>query len=343
MHKLTLSRDESGDIQQLLGHLAERHRSVEDPELLDRAGVYLQDLPVRLRGFLEEFRLAEPSAVCLISGYPVRDGGIGPTPEHWKIRQGVSPTLHEELFFMLCARGLGDVFGWSTQQDGRIMHDVLPIKGHEQEQLGSGSEQLLWWHTEDAFHPFKGDYVALMCLRNPDLVGTTICAVEDIDWAELDVDVLFEPHYYIRPDESHLPKNRLDRPPADAETERLLSAAYQRITEMNANPAPVPILRGDRRTPYMCLDPYFMDTDRMEPEPRKAFEALTAAIDASLHTVALAPGDCVFVDNFKAVHGRLPFKARFDGTDRWLKRLNITRNLRGSREARLASHARVIF
>jgi hypothetical protein len=23
------------------------------------------------------------------------------------------------------------------------------------------------------------------------------------------------------------------------------------------------------------------------------------------------------------VHGRVPFKARFDGTDRWLKRINV--------------------
>lgn len=343
MHKLRLSENESADIRELLAELGARHRSVEDPELLDRAGVYLQDMPARVRLFLEEFRLAEPSAVCLISGYPVRTDVIGPTPAHWNVRRDVSPALHEEIFFLLCARGLGDVFAWSTQQDGRIMHDVLPVKGHEQEQLGSGSEQLLWWHTEDAFHPFKGDYVALMCLRNPDLVGTTVCGVEDIDWTELDVDILFEPHYYIRPDESHLPKNRLNRAPADPETERLLEAAYRRISEMNENPEPVPILRGDRRMPYMCLDPYFMDTDRMEPEPRKAFEALTAAIDANLHTVALTPGDCVFVDNLKAVHGRLPFRARFDGTDRWLKRLNITRNLRTSREARLSSSGRVIF
>lgn len=59
--------------------------------------------------------------------------------------------------------------------------------------------------------------------------------------------------------------------------------------------------------------------------------------------VGLAPGDCVFIDNFRAVHGRKSFRARYDGTDRWLKRLNITRNLRGSRAWRPAADNRVIY
>jgi L-asparagine oxygenase len=343
MHKLTLAPDEIVSIERLVGDLAGRYRSIEDPELLDRAVLHRQELPERVRLFLEEFRRSEPSALCLISGYPIDFQRVGPTPAHWNVQEPISATLPEEIFFMLCASGLGDVFGWSTQQDGRIMHDVLPIKGHEQEQLGSGSEQLLWWHTEDAFHPFKGDYVALMCLRNPDRVGTTVCTVDDLDWDKLDVDILFEPRFFIRPDESHLPKNRVDGQPADPETERLLEASYRRITEMNERPTPVPILRGDRRNPYTCLDPYFMDSERMDPAANRALQSLIEAIDAGIHTVELEPGDCVFVDNLKAVHGRLPFKARFDGNDRWLKRLNVTRNLRVSREARLTSDSRVIF
>jgi hypothetical protein len=39
------------------------------------------------------------------------------------------------------------------------------------------------------------------------------------------------------------------------------------------------------------------------------------------------------------VHGRKPFKARHDGTDRWLKRLDVTLDLRKSRAARPPGHA----
>jgi enduracididine beta-hydroxylase len=51
----------------------------------------------------------------------------------------------------------------------------------------------------------------------------------------------------------------------------------------------------------------------------------------------------LFVDNFRAVHGRNPFKANFDGRDRWLKRLNIASDLRKSRDSRVSSYNRVIY
>jgi hypothetical protein len=66
-----------------------------------------------------------------------------------------------QILFILYGSLLGDVFGWATQQDGHIVHDVFPIKGNEQAQLGTGSEQTLWWHTEDAFFPYRADYIGL--------------------------------------------------------------------------------------------------------------------------------------------------------------------------------------
>jgi alpha-ketoglutarate-dependent taurine dioxygenase len=39
--------------------------------------------------------------------------------------------------------------------------------------------------------------------------------------------------------------------------------------------------------------------------------------------VHLEPGDCIVVDNRKALHGRSPFHADFDGQDRWLQRVHI--------------------
>ncbi|MFF7338401.1 guanitoxin biosynthesis L-enduracididine beta-hydroxylase GntD [Streptomyces sp. NPDC008163] len=345
MHKLTLLGSEYRVIEPLLDRLATRYLSIEDPRLIREAPLLAHELPLRIKEFMRDYVLDEPSGICLISGYPIDDAKLGRTPEHWRDKAFLSPTptLREEIFFLLCASLLGDVFAWSTQQDGTIMHDVLPIKGHEQEQLGSGSEQTLWWHTEDAFHPFKGDYVSLMCLRNPDGVATTVAAAERIAWDELDLDTLFSPLYTIRPDESHLPKNRAAQDETDPARARLLDAAYDRITAMTRSPERVPVLHGDRTAPYMCLDPYFMKSDDLEPTARKAFDGLVAAIETSLEALVLEPGDCCFIDNLRAVHGRDPFKARFDGKDRWLKRLNITRNLRGSRAARVSSADRVIF
>ncbi|TBO54789.1 oxygenase, partial [Streptomyces kasugaensis] len=39
--------------------------------------------------------------------------------------------------------------------------------------------------------------------------------------------------------------------------------------------------------------------------------------------VSLRPGEVLIVDNDLVVHGRVPFRARYDGTDRWLKRASV--------------------
>jgi enduracididine beta-hydroxylase len=59
--------------------------------------------------------------------------------------------------------------------------------------------------------------------------------------------------------------------------------------------------------------------------------------------LVLEPGDYVFIDNYRTVHGRKPFKARYDGNDRWLKRTNITKDLRKSRAARISCTDRLIY
>jgi hypothetical protein len=79
------------------------------------------------------------------------------------------------------------------------------------------------------------------------------------------------------------------------------------------------------------------------PEAGAAFDTLKTLIDGVLEDRVLQPGDFCFIDNFQAVHGRKPFKARYDGSDRWMKRINVVRDLRKSREARLSAISRVIY
>ena len=70
---------------------------------------------------------------------------------------------------------------------------------------------------------------------------------------------------------------------------------------------------------------------------------LVQALDARLADLVIQPGEICFVDNRKAVHGRRAFKARYDGRDRWFKRMSITRDLRKSRESRTDAASRVIL
>jgi Fe(II)/alpha-ketoglutarate-dependent arginine beta-hydroxylase len=342
MHHLALSSDDNAALVPMLTEIVKAHETIEDVELIRRAPVHARRLPVHLLEFLEDFRLREPSALCLVSGLSVDEDELGPTPSHWRNSQYDSPAFRHEIFFLLCASVLGDVFGWATQQDGRTMHDVLPIRGHEHYEIGSNSLQHLSWHTEDAFHPCRGDYVALMCLKNPDLVETVVCDGADVDWSEVDVEALFEAEFTQLPDNSHRPENASERT-GDPVVDRLRARSFALIQSWNDDPVKRPVLFGDPHDPYLTLDPYHMKTEGWPERSATAFQGLCDQIEANLRGVALRPGDTIFLDNFRAVHGRKSFRARYDGSDRWLKRLNITRNLRGSRAWRPAPDNRVIY
>ena len=337
--KITLNPDEKEVIVRLASALAARYGSAEHPEFLAEAPVLAHELPMRVRKGLNEFRLYEPKeAICNISGYPIDDREIGATPAHWKDRQTRCVPVKEEITLVLLGSLLGDLIAWSTQQDGAVVHDIAPIKGHEHEQLGSGSEEELTWHTEDAFHPYRGDYLGMLCLRNPDRVPTTFAPIDVEDLDEATVATLFEPYYTIRPDESHLRKNRV-APSVDT---AFLEAAQARIEKMNESPERIGVLFGSPQSPYCRIDPYFMDPVESEAA-REALALLIRRVDTKIGDLLQVPGDFCFIDNFKAVHGRRRFVARFDGTDRWLKRINITRDLRRSRSARPAPECRTLY
>lgn len=332
--------EEVGLLQELIAEIAARYDSAESPEFLMDAPVLAHRLPGSLRSALNRFRLTEPaSGIVVISGFPVAEEKIGATPEHWWRPAGSCSSAHEhEILLVLTSSLLGDCIGWSTQQGGRVIHDVLPIRGMEQEQIGTGSEQSIWWHTEDAFHPLRGDYLGLLCLRNPDRVPTTFASLECIQMEADDWEALFEPRFKIRPDQSHQKSFGAAESARDDEIDGL----YRHIEGMLRAPEDVAIFSGDPRSPYLRIDPYFMDSPD-DPRARRALAALVRAIDTDLNEIVLEPGDICFIDNFKAVHGRRGFKARYDGRDRWLKRINITRDLRKSRSKRANSTSRTIL
>lgn len=330
--RLQLNQSEVAEINQLLSDVDKRYGCFEEEQFLHNAFLYAHELPERIRRFVHEFRIHEPDdGVCIIGGFPVDDSQIGLTPSHWVHNEDADRTRHERAMMLIVSALLGDAFGWKTQQQGRLIHDVLPIKGDEYEQIGTGSEQTIWWHTEDAFHPYSADYLMLMCLRNEDQVETTVSRPDMSKLSEAQIEVLFEPRFVINPDNSHKSKNA-----AGAASNAEYYDEPQGLIKQ-------PILFGDPERPYMCLDPYFMETTQHDPQAQDALDALCRNIDSNVEAVVLKAGDIAIVDNQTVVHGRNAFKARFDGTDRWLKRLNIARDIRKSRSNRHASQSRVIW
>jgi Fe(II)/alpha-ketoglutarate-dependent arginine beta-hydroxylase len=331
VERLNLQAEELARLDEVVAPIVSRYDTAEAEEFLYEAPVLAHQLPSRVQDLLNRVRQEEFPA-CIIAGHRVDDTAIGPTPPHWKTRQVPSPALAQEAVAVLYACLLGEVFGWATQQDGYLIHEVLPIRGYEQEQVGFSSEALLTWHTEDAFHPLRGDYLILTCLRNPDSASTTIGSIDGVELDPACVDVLFQPRFTIRPDESHLPKNNTT---GDAEL-------FEDVEQMNNRPEPLAPLFGDPAQPYIRVDPYFMDVVEGDGDAAKALGTLVQAMDEQMTDVVLQPGDVCVLDNYRVVHGRKPFAARFDGTDRWLKRLNVTRDLRKSWGSRQTARSRII-
>lgn len=254
MYEIQINHADAAQIRHLISKLVARYHSVRAPEFLARSTAFAHEFPLAMREQAAIFRSEEPAGVCLISGFEIANDEIGATPTHWADTNDSWGSSSSEFLFVLCAALLGDVFGWASQQAGRLVHEVVPIRGHERKQINSGSTVPLLWHTEDAFHPYRADYVGLMCLRNPDGVETTFASVRDVELPADIRKILFEPRFVLRPDEAHLPHHRT--PGTDIAPDEAAASArgYARIEAMLAEPPTVPLLFGDPGSPYIRLD-----------------------------------------------------------------------------------------
>ncbi|NUS44078.1 MAG: iron hydroxylase [Mycobacteriaceae bacterium] len=245
----------------------------------------------------EVFAPPGAAGAAVISGLVLDNADLGPTPQDWS-HAGVR-SLSADIAMMLLARCAGVPFGWQGQQAGRIVNNVVPAAGHEDEQTGASSATLLAPHTEDAFHPRRANMLLLGCMRNPDLVATTLSSVRQVQLDEAHRRLLAAPTLPILPDIS-----------------------YGAVPDTGAAPT-VSTLWDGPQGPTLRYDPAYTPLPRARAEFRAAYEALTTELERVSYTVALEAGQLLLVDNDVAVHGRVPFTARYDGTDRWLKRVNL--------------------
>lgn len=57
------------------------------------------------------------------------------------------------------------------------------------------------------------------------------------------------------------------------------------------------------------------------PEVTAAYHRAAAAAEQLSDKVLIGPGDVLVINNQRSVHARSAFKARLDGSDRWLLRV----------------------
>lgn len=292
---LTLTESESEVVAELADDLVPHFLgggSPLSPGLLDAA---TRRLPPRVSGWLQAGGARRSSHALVVRNCPVRPAELDATPLHW-VDAETTGSQFNACVLLLLARPLGRAFGWESQQNGRVVTDVVPSPGLEESLVSSSSRAELGWHSEDAFSDDRADFVALSCLRAAEGGATTVSFIEGKQLTDEVLQTLTEPRFVIAADDAH-------------------------DLASTATPS-VPVVQGGN--PYQLrVDRDFTSVAEGDTDAASALETLFEAIDQNVQDLALVPGDVAFIDNTLAVHGRRSFTPRFDGTDRWLKRVNI--------------------
>jgi L-asparagine oxygenase len=286
-----------------------------DPEFYSVHAGAQELLPERLHAFLVGLRERADQAASLIAGFPVDDVAAGPTPKHWTRSEGYASTADSDIFTALCAMALGEPFCWATLQCGRMIQDVFPIRGDEERESGHGSSAFLTFHTDDAFRPDCCDYLLLFGVRNHDRVPTYVSSARDLRLSDRVREVLAQSRFHILPDDEHIRQLEIYAPN---------DPALARAVEMRDRPRPVPVLYGDPLRPRIRLDVPFMRCIDEEPESVQALAELGTELKRVRRPHVVKQGTLLVLDNRLAVHARESFTARYDGTDRWLRKLIVS-------------------
>jgi Fe(II)/alpha-ketoglutarate-dependent arginine beta-hydroxylase len=312
-------------VGRLLGHRA------ADLATVRAARHLVSELPENLRSLPKQLDSGRcgPGAV-VVRGIPLDGLDALPTPQSFSETPSAVVTSATDMSMLLIGAVFGVPYCFASQQRGQMVLDVFPVRGYEGDQLGSSSTATLDWHNEDAFHPQRAHYSALLCVRNPQRVGTRCLFAGDLDLPAQVVKELSQPQFRIVPDDSHGYAYNV----ATTGLHPGAIGAFSEIEEMASEGTRIPVLQPNSSGPLICVDFAYMPQDLHSPRARAALAVLREAIEQAAQSVVLEPGDMLILDNRRCVHGRESFAARFDGTDRWLRRLNI-----GSDEAAVLARA----
>lgn len=277
--------------------LGEFGTSATSPQLLERVAQTAGEFSDTLRHHCRPVDTAD--GLFVLRGLDVDDAAIGATPASWATA-GDSGAVHD-ITLLLLATVMGNPIAWEGQQNGRFVHNIVPSPGHETEQTGASSTVLLSPHTEDAFHPGRAHLLMLGCMRNDDNIATTAASIRKVRLSDEDIDILSRPALPILPDDAY------------AEAQGYADEA----------PPAVPTLFATEDGMTLRFDPAYTPLEEADETYRAAYERLEAELARVSVAVSLSPGEVLVVDNDLVVHGRVPFQARYDGTDRWLKRASV--------------------
>jgi L-asparagine oxygenase len=159
-----LNEDDVNEVHQVIQKLTNKFQTIENNDFQDECAHLAQQLPESLKKVIAQTKVTfEDKGYLIVSGFSIDDEKIGDSPASWDVPWDNNAYLEEEVFQCLLTAVAGRVFGWRTQENGRFLRHITPMKKDAMEQLGGSSKVSLLWHTEEAFHPARASLFTLMC------------------------------------------------------------------------------------------------------------------------------------------------------------------------------------
>jgi len=333
-----LSKAEVGKIEALIDDLATVFEKVESTEFAETCALKAQELPIGLRKFLYSFKTLQiRKGAALIKGYVIDDEVIGESPSHWDMPWVNPKVLREEIYQCLVTCLVGDIFGWVTQENGRFMRHIVPIKKDAYEQLGASSAVDLVWHNEEAFHEKRATFLSLLCYRNEEQAETITCSIDDCDITPEIEALLRQKRFFIQPDKAHLPEQN------NSNLWQLSNEQFQLIRSHIETPPVIPAIRGPHWERFIQVDQAFMEVVDQDPDTINALNALYTQFDQHKSSVVMSPGDLIVIDNDKSVHGRSKYLPNYGPRQRWIRRVNATIDIRRTHQYRSGPRSRQLY
>ncbi|PHS72568.1 MAG: hypothetical protein COB22_04335 [Cycloclasticus sp.] len=274
----------------------------ETSKFLRESHFAADNFPLPIRKMLLEFRdgCSDDGAMILKSCPQEPNIEMIPTP----LFEVQKPSFVSEICLAMVAARLGQIFTYSQLGANSLFQNIIPRSNSEHKQSNASSLEALHFHTETHFHPHSPDYLLLYCLRSSPEVKTYHSSVKNV-FKSLDkhsIDMLFKPLY--RTGMSYIFGNNSEKP---------------------GNGPVKAVFYGDRTSPFICYDQDLMVGETVEAQ--KVLDKVHKILQHQKQSLVLSAGDMLIIDNRRIVHGRSAFKAKYDGTDRWLQRTKVLRNI----------------
>ena len=317
--QIELTQLDSQNLAALADYCYTHYDTIENPVFAKKARqLAFQELPPALIDAISSFYYRD---TLFEKGYEalliknLYTSTMASTPITWRsktLRQ-IEETKRPAFLMMLIQSLFWHVVEYKEQRGGKKCHDIIPQKGDENIQIGTGSKTPLYLHTEDVPLENSVELIGLLTLRNIEKVQSWIAFVQDLELPESIRALLWKNKFVLPPDPGQL-------------------------TQGNTyNKAKKSIFFGNKEYPsirFAAID-IFENNLKLDKEIQEAVVNLDKEIQRKAISFVMEPGDFLLFSNRRCLHGRSGFNPAYTSKNkRWVLRMMALEGLQNSKSYR---------